>query len=334
MAIKASISKLNASVLNYLINMNLNLVIILAVVKLSLSLNTKLTQEFLIKLKAVQHSVLFTCIDTQSLKDLASNLSEAGANFDFYTTNRKDEMKNLPKILNRRLIAKCGVVVDTNCEGFENVLQQASNYHFFNRTYHWLVIHDSAIDKMEIFHSNLKGIQIGSQITYAKKTEHSYSLIDVYSKAFHLGTHLIFEEFGNWNPNNGFNITKNLYPIYNKENRGNFNGLTLRGATIIDRDDVFPRDVDQLLSSTEMMVGISQSTKYHYILAKMLSKHYNFNVKYRVLRTWAGLLPSGFRLGVVGVIMRSEADIVAAGFWKRVERHDIMDNYHHSWYFE
>lgn len=309
--------------------MYFNLIIILALFNLSASLNTDFIQDFLINYKNVQHSILFTCADIQSLKYLASKLSESKIYFNFYNPSEKEI--NLQKILNRRLIAKCGVVLDTNCEGYKNVLQQASNFRFFNRTYHWLIIDD---EEKDIFNSNLTQIEIGSQITYAKKIKLSYKLIDVYSKAFHLGSPLIFQEFGLWDIPNGFNITKNLYPIFNKENRGNFNGFTLRGATIIDRDNVYPKDVHDLLTSTEMTVGISQSTKYHYILTQLLHEHFNFNIKYEVLRTWDGLLPSGYHLGAFGVAMRGETDIVAAGFWKRIDRHDNVDNYHLSWFFE
>lgn len=327
MSIKASITKLNVLVLNCLNNMNFNLIIILAIFKLSASLNTDFVQDYLINLKNVQNSILFTCVDIQSLKYLANNLSESTVSFNFY--NPSEELINLPKILNRRLIAKCGVVLDTNCKGYKNVLHQASYFRFFNRTYHWLIIDD---EEKDIFNLNLTQIEIGSQITYAKKIMLSYKLIDVYSKAPHLGSPLTFKEYGFWD--NEFNITNNLYPIFNKENRGNFNGLTLRGATIIDKDNVNQKDVDDLLTSTEMSVGISQSTKYHYALTKLLNEHFNFNIKYQVLRTWDGLLPSGYRLGVFGLALRNETDIVAAGFWKRIERHDVMDNFHHSWFFE
>lgn len=332
--IKPSATKSNVSVHNRLI-MNLNLLNILAVISISsASLKTDFIKDFLIKLKNVQHSVLFTCLDIQSTKYLARNLSESGVYFNFYNPNILDDMTDLPNILNWNLNAKCGVVLDTNCEGYSNVLQQSSYYKFFNRTYYWLIIDDSALETDDLFNSNLKEIGICSQITYAKKTNISYKLIDIYSKALQLRSPLIFEEFGLWDYHNGFNITKNLYPIYNRHNRGNFNGLTLRGITIIDKDNVLPEDVDALLSPSAISEGIEQSTKYYYALTKLLSENYNFKVKYRVSRTWAGILPSGYRLGVYGVIMRGEADIVAAGFWRRIDRFDNTDCYHQSWFFE
>lgn len=309
--------------------MNFYLIIILAALNLSASLNTYFIHDYLTSLKNVQHSVLFTCADKQSLKYLAKNLSESEVYFIFHNPNK--EIINLPKILNSRLIAKCGVVLDTNCEGYKNVLQEVSTFRFFNRTYHWLIIDENEKD---VFNSNYKQIEIGAQITYAKKFELSYKLIDVHSKAHHLGSSLIFEEFGFWDISNGLNITRNLYPIYNKENRGNFNGLTLRGTTIINKEDLSSKDIDDLLTSTEMTVGISQSTKYHYALIKLLHEYFNFNIKYEIVRTWDGRLPSGYRLGAIGCLMRDEVDIVAAGFWKRIQRHDSLDNFHHSWMFE
>lgn len=251
--------------------------ILISLIQFSFGLNSYLIKDFLKNYKDVQSAVIFTCSYIPSLAKLGQDLSESDIYFKFHLINPKDVLEDLPKILNRKIVAKSGVVVDTNCDGYENVLLQASNFNYFNLTYHWLIIDEEAIGEGEIFHPKLKAIGINSQITYAKKADFQYQLIDVYSKALQLGFPIIFESFGSWNNQTGFNITKNLQPMYSSENRGNFDGITLRGSVVIDKDNIFPEDVDGLLVPPEPDQGISMFTKYHYSLNKYLMNIYNFS---------------------------------------------------------
>lgn len=256
--------------------MKLTSSVFISLIQFAFSLNHDLIKDFLKTYKNVQSAVIFTCPAIPSLAKLGQDLSESEIYFKFHLIKPKDVLEDLPKILNKKIVAKCGVVVDTNCDGYENILIQASEFRYFNLTYHWFIIDEEAIGEDEFFHPRLKAIGINSQITYAKKTDFSYQLIDVYSKALQLGFPIIFEKFGSWNNQTGFDITKNLQPMYSSNNRGNFDGITLRGSVVIDKDNIFSENVDDLLTPPEPEHGISMFTKYHYSLNKYLMNLYNF----------------------------------------------------------
>lgn len=60
----------------------------------------------------------------------------------------------------------------------------------------------------------------------------------------------------------------------------------------------------------------------------------NFRIKYRIARAWSGRLKTGYRLGLIGIVERNEADIAATGVFFKTNRHATLDIYHGSWKFE
>ncbi|EDS34753.1 conserved hypothetical protein, partial [Culex quinquefasciatus] len=115
--------------------------------------------------------------------------------------------------------------------------------------------------------------------------------------------------------------------------RGNFNGLQLRGVTVIDKDNVTSNDVDRILSVPGAEQGVVSFIKYHYALLVILQDYHNFKIKFRVTRGWAGRLKSGYRLGLIGVLARNEADLATTGIFMRTNRHAEFDMIHQSWEF-
>lgn len=61
--------------------------------------------------------------------------------------------------------------------------------------------------------------------------------------------------------------------------------------------------------------------------------HNYSRVHYRISRGWAGRLPSGYRLGLLGVLARDEADVAGSGIFNRLNRFDEFDIIHQSWQF-
>lgn len=59
----------------------------------------------------------------------------------------------------------------------------------------------------------------------------------------------------------------------------------------------------------------------------------DFSIKYRVARGWAGRLKTGYRLGMLGILGRNEADVAATGIFQRINRHAEFDIIHQSWEF-
>ncbi|XP_065088189.1 ionotropic receptor 75a-like [Ochlerotatus camptorhynchus] len=58
------------------------------------------------------------------------------------------------------------------------------------------------------------------------------------------------------------------------------------------------------------------------------------SIKYRVARGWSGRLKNGYRLGMLGILSRNEADVAASGIFQRINRHAEFDIIHQSWEFK
>lgn len=162
----------------------------------------------------------------------------------------------------------------------------------------------------------------------------NYNLIDVYCKGPRYNQPYIFTPFATWNQTHGFQLTYKFPPQYSLEYRGDLSNMTLKGVTTINRPKILPSDVDGILTKTGIDEGVSQLTKYHYALNKILMSKYLFNVTYRVSRSWTGYMKNGYRLGVFGIVARNEVDIVGTGSYRRLKRFDLFDSLHESYKFE
>ena len=109
-------------------------------------------------------------------------------------------------------------------------------------------------------------------------------------------------------------------------------------------------DVESILSVPGVEQGIVSFIKYHYALLVILKDYHNFTyvihfvkncyrirffhrIKFRITRGWAGRLKSGYRLGLIGVLARNEADVASTGIFQRTNRHAEFDMIHQSWEF-
>lgn len=93
--------------------------------------------------------------------------------------------------------------------------------------------------------------------------------------------------------------------------------------------------IEAVLSRPTKDPGVAAFIKYHYELLCLLRDRFNFTVKFRNSRGWAGRLGNTtFRLGLLGIIMRNEADIAASGAFNRINRFAEFDTIHQSWKFE
>ena len=74
---------------------------------------------------------------------------------------------------------------------------------------------------------------------------------------------------------------------------------------------------------------------YHYAMVRVLQHYFNFSIDYRITRGWNDRLPnSTYRLGVLGVVSRNEADIAASPCFMRLNRFAEFDFIHQGWLFE
>ncbi|EAT34617.1 AAEL013153-PA [Aedes aegypti] len=181
--------------------------------------------------------------------------------------------------------------------------------------------------------SHLNGVQMNSDITVAlpkNASDESFDLLAVYSPGRHLCKDTYQYKYGEWNMKNGVIVVPG-FSIYNE--RADFKGLRLRGVTVIDRNNVTSEDVDRILSAAGRQQGVVLFIKYHYAILAILRDYHNFTIHYRIARGWAGRLKSGFRLGLLGIMARNEADVATTGILHRTNRHAEFDFIHFSWEF-
>lgn len=104
----------------------------------------------------------------------------------------------------------------------------------------------------------------------------------------------------------------------------------------IDKEDIISNEqIESILSRPTKDAGVAAFIKYHYELLGLLRERFNFTVNFRNSRGWAGRLGNTtFRLGLLGIVMRNEADIAASGAFNRINRFAEFDTIHQSWKFE
>ncbi|XP_055708952.1 ionotropic receptor 75a [Phlebotomus papatasi] len=365
-------------------------------------ISSDLVQKYLISVRNVKSVVMMLC----SRKDLGRLFNDNS----IYLTNYYigNEILNLSNFFSRYFIASCGIVVDCECPGVEEVLQNASNYRYFNLTYNWLLFGSDG-DTWEQFLDPIFNIEFSSDLVFVQHQENSskVDLVDVYSLGRHRGSSLIgikFAEFdflptyalinyaipfiksGDWAFHcelteayteiakhfdaseicdlrivTGLMVTeyvevilpklsqyremmkiafmrlqevglvKRALTIYRKEKPECISGITVFA---IDRDNVTSADVDYLMKLPGKTLGITTFVKYQSHLNYYLQEMYNYTMKYRVTRAWAGHLPSGYRLGLLGVMARGEADISMSAVFTYINRFDEYDFLHRSYMFE
>ncbi|XP_068151044.1 ionotropic receptor 75a [Drosophila tropicalis] len=290
---------------------------------------------FVVNLAKTKDTVVFSCSENDLLQ---TSLALMGYNqFVFPVHIGKPFL--LPTVLTKDNFARTTVIVDTGCNASVELLAEASKYRYYNKTYQWLLWGiDREID--DLLPPALDYIGPNAQITYVNRTKNGYLLWDVHSKGRHLKSvlelNLIAIIVNNDNRSSRLNIKNDIFELQSSEYRNQFNGLTLRGASVIDQEDITTNEqIIAILSRPEKDSGVAAFVKYHYELMRLLRDRFNFTVDFRNSRGWAGRLGNTtFRLGLLGIIMRNEADIAASGAFNRINRFAEFDTIHQSWKFE
>ncbi|XP_058056419.1 uncharacterized protein LOC131207805 [Anopheles bellator] len=217
------------------------------------------------------------------------------------------------------------------------IVFDCGEYRLLNQSVSWLLLprtmaHASAESIVQRVLWNLTGIQLDTDLTILEADpDGAVNLFDIYSQGRHLCKDIHRTLYGRWRTGEGIQQVAS-YSRYRM--RGNFDRLQLRGVTVIDRDNVTSDKVEQIFYERGVQKGTTTFLKYHYALIVVLRDYHNFTIKFRVTRGWSGRLPSGYRLGLLGVVKRREADVAATGVLMRMNRHEEFDAIHYSWIFE
>ncbi|KAH8404358.1 hypothetical protein KR222_004909, partial [Zaprionus bogoriensis] len=242
----------------------------------------------------------------------------------------------LRTILTRENYARTTVVVNAECNGSAALLTQASALRYFNRTYQWLLwgVNRNIEDLLPL---ELDYVGPNAQLTYVNKTVEGFALWDVHSKGRQLAAPLELQLCAKMLHNQArLHIVHDIFELQSIKHRSQFNGLVLRGASVIDQENIVTNEqIEAVLSRPTKDAGVAAFIKYHYELLSLLRDRFNFSVNFRNSRGWAGRLGNTtFRLGLLGIITRNEADIAASGAFNRINRFAEFDTIHQSWKFE
>lgn len=192
--------------------------IILGIHSITLSTEDNLIFKYFTEMKPVFHTIIFSCKHSLSLQ-AAFNKENVYTQSFCYPLIRNITITD---ILIKDSVNPWGVYVDSAC--YFSVLEQASNFEYFNTSYFWLIKGAEMSVLNPIFH-----IGINSQITFV---DENFTLIDVFSYGRHLEYKLTFTEFARWNQN-AIQVFHKFPQLYRKNYRGNFHQLTLRQTIVV-----------------------------------------------------------------------------------------------------
>ncbi|XP_022225591.2 ionotropic receptor 75a [Drosophila obscura] len=289
---------------------------------------------FIVNLVRTNEAIVFSCSD----KDLLLIASAFMKNDQFFNYVHMNQRYYLPFILARNSHGRTSVIVNTRCNAAISILADASANKYFNKTYQWL-LWGVGVEVKYLLPMELEYVGPNAQITYVNKTSNNYYLWDIHSKGRHLQSGLelqLIATVKNYKGDFYLNIVQDIFKLQSTEYRGQFNGITLRGASVIDKEDITTtKQIEAILSRPTKDSGVAAFIKYHYELLGLLRDRFNFSVNFRNSRGWAGRLGNTtFRLGLLGIIKRNEADIAASGAFNRINRFAEFDIIHQSWKFE
>ncbi|KAH8282724.1 hypothetical protein KR054_009323, partial [Drosophila jambulina] len=305
-------------------------IVLLAIREVSLNMEISVLTNFVVNLVNTNHVILFSC-SVNDFQDAPATLMALNKLVSVVNLN---EYYSLPSILTRESHARTTVVVNARCNGTFEFLSEVSENRYFNKTYQWL-LWGVDLEVQSLFPLELTYVGPNAQITYVNKTENGYAYWDIHSKGRHLRSVLEVNLIGTIT-NGIMNKVCDMSYLQSIDFRGQFNGITLRGASVIDKDDIISNEqIEAILSRPTKDSGVAAFIKYHYELLTLLRERFNFTVNFRNSRGWAGRLGNTtFRLGLLGIVMRNEADIAASGAFNRINRFAEFDIIHQSWKFE
>lgn len=188
------------------------------------SLNLNLIENFLKNSVQIKNVIVLSC-STRYHQRLAVFLSNSNIYFKFIFISKFEDFDN-------KISGKCVFLVDYSCSDSKSFLMQSSKLNYFNSSYHWIISNEQNISSDIIF-ANISNIGINSQINLLSKLDdNAYDIFDVYSKGLQIGAPIIVKKIGLWSSEDGLKMLNQPTPIFHRKNRGDLNGLEMRGGEV------------------------------------------------------------------------------------------------------
>lgn len=151
----------------------------------------------------------------------------------------------LANILKLQTHARTNIIMDCQCEGAQRIIQQASDGRYFNKTYQWLLLEHKDQCLGYLSQPEIEYFGPNAQIVMLRGEEASVlEFWDLHTKGHHLGAHIeqhLVARAANDQVSNRCCLQRirNLADVQGIHYRGQFRGLTLRGATVVSHQQHF-----------------------------------------------------------------------------------------------
>ncbi|XP_068632053.1 ionotropic receptor 75a-like [Battus philenor] len=218
------------------------------------------------------------------------------------------------KNLNYRKIKKClqlryssiGIIINTKCFNFENIMLYASKNMLFNAPRKWLMfdltdqhVNNSDCNKMidpfcnecmkEINKPTLTALSklnlsVDADIIMAMQGSHKLSLFEVFNYGKIQGGNLKILYIGDWTTRKKLDLS--YITKYKYYRRWNFEQLNLRMVAVVSSQ---AKDFKyEYLNSVDTVAGVSVFTRISSIILHVISDIHNISYKYKVVDRWIG----------------------------------------------
>ncbi|XP_055315345.1 ionotropic receptor 75a-like [Sitodiplosis mosellana] len=239
------------------------------------------------------------------------NSAELGLDYQLVVTNT--DFVNVPDSIEEQYEF---IVIDWRCHGAENILINNENKLM---NYHWFLLDMQFTAETENRFSDIfqnVSISLKSEIYYMQMVQDAPDNMMVQQiYRVDVSMPLIVESFGNIE--NGQFIDYRSTQITSRR-RQNLLGLQLRASMVVTNNDTLNHLSDYREIQTDPI------TKVNYILTEFLMSYLNATAEYSIVPSWGYKDDNNEWSGMVGQLVRHEAELGASPLFMTVERVPII----------
>lgn len=205
-----------------------------------------------------------------------------------------------------------GVILDLNCHNSKEILSQAADFGFFNSKYQWLLLDNGQFDNN--FWASLK-LNINCGVTLLRRSNQEYVFIDLWST----GTN-----------ESAVRETILQYSIKNPtkiQRRINLSGLIIRVMLVMT--DPITGTFEETFRSIEQP-HLNTQSRFTLLIMDHVRGIFNFTFKLRRTKSWGYQRNNTFD-GMLGALIRDEADIGGSPIFYRLERAAVVEYTAKTW---
>ncbi|CAH1134251.1 unnamed protein product [Ceutorhynchus assimilis] len=202
-------------------------------------------------------------------------------------------------------------VLDLDCHASSKILKKANKKNMFVSPFHWIVTYKSNQILEEIF-ENL-AIMVDSDFNLAEKQSNGDVIFTKIFKKHADEPKFEIEDYGIWNKTKGFIKTQKI-----SKKRKNLE-VTLKTDIVLTNNNSYKHLTDRRDKH------IDSIGKVNYVLLLLLASIYNISLDISVSDSWGYKVNDSEWTGMMGKLVRKEADIGGTSLFITKERVDLID---------